>query len=60
MGAILFIFFLIALYFLPSIIAISRDHSNRGAIEMTNLLLGWTLLGWIIAAIWSMTDNTKS
>jgi hypothetical protein len=25
------------------------------AIGMLNLLLGWTLLGWIVALVWSFT-----
>jgi hypothetical protein len=47
-----------ALYFLPFIIAERRKHKNKLAILITNLLLGWTVLGWIGALIWSTTDNT--
>ena len=46
---------LIAGYFLPTIIAWRRKHHNLGAIIAVNLLLGWTLLGWLIALIWSLT-----
>lgn len=46
-------------YFLPTIVASNRKHRNRGAIGMLNLLLGWTLLGWIIALIWAMTANVE-
>lgn len=46
---------LIAGYFLPTIIAGRRKHHNLGAIITLNLLLGWTLLGWLIALIWSLT-----
>lgn len=46
---------LIAGYFLPTIIAGRRKHHNLGAIIAVNLLLGWTLLGWLIALIWSLT-----
>ncbi|MGY3234091.1 hypothetical protein ACVMAJ_000981 [Bradyrhizobium sp. USDA 4448] len=42
-------------YFLPSIIAFGRGHHQRAAILLTNLLLGWTVLGWIAALIWSAT-----
>lgn len=48
------------LYFLPSINAKSRHHNNTAAIVMLNVLLGWTVAGWIVAMIWSMTDNRKA
>lgn len=41
--------------FLPTIIALLRGHDNTFAIFLTNLLLGWTGIGWIIALIWSFT-----
>ena len=43
------------LVFLPTIIALLRGHDNTFAIFLTNLLLGWTGIGWIIALIWSFT-----
>lgn len=45
---------LIALYFLPSIIANNRNHKNTEAITVLNLLTGWTFLGWIICLIWAI------
>jgi hypothetical protein len=24
-----------------------------------NVLLGWTILGWVIALVWALTDNVK-
>ena len=47
-------------YFLPTICALMRGHMSTGAIFVLNLLLGWTLLGWIIALVWSLTGNTKA
>lgn len=46
-------------YFLPAFIAGFRGHRNDSAIFLTNLLLGWTIIGWIIALIWSVTANTR-
>ncbi len=46
-------------YFLPTIIALARGHHNGFAIFLTNLLLGWTLIGWIIALIWSTTASER-
>jgi hypothetical protein len=41
------------LYFLPSILG--RNKRNSTAIFVLNLLLGWTLIGWIVALIWALT-----
>jgi hypothetical protein len=42
-------------YFLPAIIAYGRDHHNSTSIFLLNLLLGWSVLGWIAAIIWAFT-----
>ncbi|PBJ97556.1 hypothetical protein CMV24_02225 [Pseudomonas plecoglossicida] len=46
-----------ALFYLPpSIIAWLRRHPNRVSILFLNLLLGWTVIGWIVALIWSVSS----
>jgi hypothetical protein len=37
------------LYFLPTIIAVSRKVRNQGSVAVINFFLGWTLIGWVIA-----------
>jgi hypothetical protein len=39
------------LYFLPAIIG--RDKRDAMGIFLLNLLLGWTVVGWLIALIWA-------
>lgn len=51
---------LAVVYCVPWIVARSRRHRNTGAIIATNLLLGWTAIGWIVALIWSLTANVAS
>ena len=46
-------------YFSPSIIAYDRKHRNFTTILILNIFMGWTVLGWLIAFIWSTTDNTR-
>jgi hypothetical protein len=46
-------------YFIPCIIALMRSHRNAMAIFVLNLLLGWSVLGWIIALVWAMTAAKK-
>lgn len=51
------IFVLVALfYFIPSFNASMRGHPQRTPITLLNLFLGWTVVGWIIAMIWSSTN----
>lgn len=57
---LLFIALLIAVYFLPAIVAYKRGHKNRHAIMATNIFLGWIFLGWIVAMIWSFTGNVEN
>ncbi len=45
---------LIALHFLPGIIATRRHHPNTLAIWLVNLFFGWTFIGWIVALIWAL------
>lgn len=46
---------ILGIYFLPSIIAILRNHQDWLAIVFLNLFLGWTLFGWFKALLWSGT-----
>jgi hypothetical protein len=46
------------IYFLPTIIALARGHLSALAIFFLNLFLGWTMICWLIALIWSCTGNT--
>ncbi|CAC9605580.1 hypothetical protein [uncultured Gammaproteobacteria bacterium] len=50
---------LLVIYFIPVIIASGREHPSTGAIFILNLLLGWTLLGWVFAIVWSFTNPTQ-
>jgi hypothetical protein len=57
--ALIVLMTLVICYLLPSLIAYARGHNNKLAILVLNMILGWTLLGWCVALIWSFTaDNT--
>jgi len=45
------------MYFLPTIIG--REKSDAGLIFLVNLLLGWTIVGWIVAFIWACAAETR-
>ncbi len=47
------------LYLIPSFVAAARNHDKRVVIFALNLVLGWTVIGWIGALIWSLTRPRK-
>ncbi|MFT8736379.1 MAG: superinfection immunity protein [Zymomonas mobilis] len=53
--AAIFIIILLAIYFIPTLVANSRNHKNTMSIFLLNLFLGWTFLGWVAALVWSFT-----
>ena len=46
------------LFFLPTVIALLRNHHNWVPIALVNVLLGWTVLGWVVALVWSFTATS--
>lgn len=44
-------------YMLPWMIAALRGKSNHWAVLALNLLLGWTILGWIAALVMALTSH---
>lgn len=41
-------------YFIPSFVAAARHQDNRFTIFALNLVLGWTVIGWIGALVWAI------
>jgi len=46
-------------YFLPTIVALMRDHPRSGGIFLINFLFGWTLIAWIICLVWAVSDDRR-
>lgn len=44
----------ICVYLLPTIVAYQTRHHNASAIFVVNFLLGWTLIGWVVALVWAL------
>ena len=57
-GGLIIFAMVMAIYFLPTIVASNRGHESAGAIFFLNLLLGWTMLGWVVAFVWAFTNPT--
>ena len=47
-----------AMYFLPTIIATSRKVTNTGSVFVINLLLGWSVIGWVVALAMAVKSKT--
>ena len=41
------------LYFAPSVVAYRKHATAAPGILITNVVFGWTILGWFIALIWA-------
>lgn len=54
-----FVFLPIVLYFCPALIAFSKKHTNRVAIFIINLFLGWTIIGWVIALVMTVMKEKE-
>lgn len=63
LGSMLVLVFVVTavaiIHFVPSIIAAHRNHQNKIGIFILNLLLGWTVIGWVAALIWALTGQPQ-
>ena len=59
-GALMLLFIGAVIYFLPAINARSRKHPNANSILLLDLFLGWTLIGWVAALVWSASAVNKA
>ena len=55
--AILYVVF--GFYFLPTILAKQRQQENDQIIFALNLVLGWTVLFWVVCLFWAILGETK-
>lgn len=59
-GTVAWVLALVTLgYLIPWAIAVTRGKANSTAILLVNLLLGWTVVGWIIALVMASTSHQK-
>lgn len=57
MEALVLLILYVGGYMLPTIVGAARQRHNLLAIAALNLLLGWTLIGWVVALVWALTSN---
>lgn len=60
LAAILVMLFVLAIYLIPTIIAFARGHASKWGIGVLNIVLGWSLVFWVVALIWSLSNKGQS
>jgi len=56
--AVILAILIFILYLLPTLLAFARDIPRRKAVTLLNIILGWTLIGWIVAFLWATLEAT--
>ena len=51
------LFVILGLYVVPYCVAVRRGKRNATAIGALNILLGWTVIGWVVAFVWALTED---
>ena len=49
----------LGIYLVPTIVAARSNHPHAPAVILLNILLGWTLVGWVGSLIWIMVATSK-
>ena len=56
-SVILLVAFAAGFYFTPTIVAVAKKSKRAAALAALNLLLGWTLIGWVVALVWAIAEK---
>jgi hypothetical protein len=59
LGTLVGFAFALALFFLPTLVAKSRNHPNTLPIFLVNLFFGWTFVGWGVSLVWACTRRAQ-
>jgi hypothetical protein len=44
-------------YVFPALVGLLRRRSNLDRIVLVNFLLGWTVIGWLVALAWAVEEE---
>jgi hypothetical protein len=59
-GRVVGVVIAIALYVTPAVIAFTRKSQNRVPILVVDLLLGWTVVGWVAMLVWAIVSKPET
>jgi uncharacterized membrane protein len=57
---VIMLMLVVIIYMLPTLIAFSREHLRRQGVTVLNILLGWTLIGWIVVFLWAALGRAEA
>lgn len=60
LAIILVLLFALAVYLIPTIIAFARGHASKWSIGVLNIVLGWSLVFWVVALIWALSNKGQN
>ena len=58
-GDMVLLLVLCVVYFVPTIVAMARNCAKKVGIIVLNVFLGWTLIGWVLALVWAVSDSEE-
>jgi hypothetical protein len=58
-ATVIMLLLIIMIYMLPTLIAFGREHPRRHDITVANILLGWTLIGWIVIFLYASVGRVE-
>lgn len=50
---------MVAVYFAPGLVAEARGRDGKNMIGLLNLLLGWTVIGWVVLLVVAFTGRSQ-
>lgn len=57
---IIIVMIVLAASMVPAIVAFTQDHPKKVLILILNILLGWTLIAWIVLFVWALRPQEVS
>ncbi|MBN6740543.1 superinfection immunity protein [Acidithiobacillus sp. MC6.1] len=45
------------IYLLPALLAFAMGHPHPWGVLLVDLVLGWTIMGWIAALVWALWQS---
>ncbi|HEX3860598.1 MAG TPA: superinfection immunity protein [Stellaceae bacterium] len=55
---VILLILILVLYMLPTLLAFARDIPRRKLVTVINIILGWTLIGWLVAFLWATLERS--
>jgi hypothetical protein len=51
---------IVGIYLLPTFVGCARNKRSKWIIAILNLLLGWTIIGWVVLLIMSILNGKSN